>query len=103
VEPGLGGLLLEQLVEVPADGLALAVGVGGKEDPLGLAGEPGQLRHRPLLARYDLVEGLVVPGPVDGDALLLQVAHVAVAGGDVVVAAEELPEGGGLGRRLDDD
>ena len=103
VELGLRGLLLQQLVQVPADRLALAVGVGGEEDAVGLAGEPDELRDRLLLAGDDAVVRLVVLRAVDRDALLLEVADVAVAGGDLEVLAEELPEGGGLGRRFDDD
>ena len=45
VEAGLRRLLLQQLVEVPADRLALAVGVGGEEDAVGLAGEPRRARR----------------------------------------------------------
>ena len=103
VERGLRRLLLQQLVQVPADRLALAVGVGGEVDALGLAGELDELGDRLLLAGDDAVLRLVVLRAVDRDALLLEVAHVAVAGRDLEVLAEELPEGGGLGRRFDDD
>ena len=53
-----------------------------------------ELGDRLLLAGDDPVVRLVVLRPVDRDALPVEVAHVAVAGGDLEVLAEELPEGG---------
>ena len=94
VERGLRRLLLQQLVQVPADRLALAVGVGGEEDAVGLAWRAATSSATVFsLPGHDPVVGLVVLRAVDRDALLLEIAHVAVAGGDLEVLAEELAEG----------
>ena len=94
---------LQDLLQVPADGLALAVRVGGEIDRSGALRGLLQVLDRALLARQDLVRGVVAMLPIDRDSLLLKVADVAVAGHDGEVLSEELSERGGLRGRLDDD
>ena len=103
VEGGVRRLLLQQLVQVPADRLALAVRVGGEVHTLGFLGEARQLSDGLLLARHHAVVRLVVLGAVDREPLAVEIAHVSVGGGDLEILSEELPEGARLGRRLDDD
>src|SRR5262249_21312112 len=117
-----GALVVEvQLVlDVPGDGLALAVGVGRQQDAVGLAGLALELGQdvlgraalavaAALVALLDDVGGHPAGVDVDaGDGLaaaaaLGQVAHVAVAGQHLVVGAEVFVDRLGLGRRLDDD
>ena len=69
VEGGVRRLLLEQLVQVPADRLALAVGVGRQEHAVGLLDEPRQLRDRLLFSGHHPVVGFVVLAAVDGRPL----------------------------------
>ena len=83
---------LQDLLEVPADGLALAVRVGGEIDRVGAFRGPLQVRDRALLARQDLVGRRVAVLPVDRDSLLQEVADVAVARHDGEVLSEELSE-----------
>jgi hypothetical protein len=103
VEGGVRRLLLQQLVQVPADRLALAVGVGREVDGVGLLREPRELGDRFLLAGNDPVVRLVVLRAVDRDAFSVEIANVAVAGRDLEVLSEELAEGPGLCGRFDDD
>jgi hypothetical protein len=103
VEGGVRRLLLEQLVQVPADRLALAVGVGRQEHALGFLDQARQLRDRLLFSGHHPVLGLVVLGTVDREPFTVQIADVSVGSGDGEVLAEELSEGARLGRRLDDD
>ena len=50
---------VEGLLQVPGDGLALAVGVGRQVDHVGPGGLALQVAHGLLLGRHDLVRGLV--------------------------------------------
>ncbi len=88
---------------LPGDRLALAVGIGGEDQALGL-GERGPDRaHYPPGSRGGAVDHLEVALGKDRAVLRRQVAHMPVARDDGVVDAEPAPEGPGLGRRLDDD
>ena len=96
-------LRLQVLEEVPADGLALAVLVR-REVQLGgvLEGRTQVLDHL-LAALGELVRRLEPVVHVDGQALRREVGDVAHGGAHVVGVAEELGDGLGLRRRLDDD
>jgi hypothetical protein len=103
--------------QVPRNGLALAVLVGGEQEFVGVGQASLEVTDRGLLARRDHVQrfevGLDVHArPCPLLALVLgrylgraggQVADVAAAGFDHVAGAEELGQADSLGRRLDDD
>ncbi len=93
----------EELLEVPADRLSLAVGVAREVDVVGGFRVPLQVGDRLLLAGKDLVRRLVAGVPVDRDSLSGEVPDVPVAGEDGEVLPEELPEGGRFRGGLDDD
>src|SRR5207248_9623795 len=87
---------------VPADGLALAVGVGCDDDLVGLARGVLQALDGILLSRNDLVlwlEGLLVVA----DRLFREVADVAGRSRDAVLRTQEAADGPGFGGRLDND
>ena len=93
----------QHLVYMPGDRLALAVGVGGEEQAIGAA-------HR-LNDRLDVLFGLAVDLPrhrkirVREDRAVLgrQIADMAIARDDLVVAAKVLVDGFRLRGRFDDD
>ena len=108
---------LELLQQVPGDGLALAVFIGGEQEFVGVLEQALELGDLlPLVAVHD-VQGLEVVVHVDAQAgprlaLVLgrdigravgHVADVAHAGLDHVALAEVPGDGPGLGRGLDDD
>src|SRR5262249_53668446 len=112
---GAGLVEVEHLGDVPGDGLALAVGVGGEVDgvdPVGLAFEFGDDLLGPLaataLAFDEDVGGLPTALDVNASQFLAllafdgQVANVAVAGPHLEVATQVFLNGLGLGGRLDD-
>ena len=89
---------LELLGDVPGDRLALAIGVGGEQERVGLLGLGLELGQDLLLALDDLV-GLL-EALLDVDAHLLgQVFDVALGGQDLVARPEVLLDRLGLGRR----
>ncbi len=94
---------LQQLQQVPGDRLALAVGVGGEQEPLRPFQRPRDLVDAPLLLLQRLVDDPEVLVGLDRAVALRQVADVAVARQDGVAAAEIFVDGLGLGRRFDDD
>ena len=95
--------LFQDLRDVPADGLTLAVRVGRQEDAF--------RRLRGLRDRLDVLFVLFdqvvahreVVRRIDCTLLRDQIAHVAVRGQDVEVLAEVLVDRLGLRRRLDDE
>ena len=76
----LGALDPELLGKVPADGLALAVGVGGDVEGLGLLGRPLQLVQHLLLGGQHAVVGLEPALLIHAQLRLGQVPHVAHGG-----------------------
>ena len=92
----------QELAEMPGDGLAFPVGVGGENDPLALLGRLLELGDRLLLLGDDFVGRLEVGGDVDPHLLFRQVADVAHRGLDDIVLAEIVVDRLGLGRRFDD-
>ena len=95
--------LLEDLVQVPGDRLALAVRVGRQVERLGFL----QRARDGVDVALVLLEHLVLHGEavvgVDRAFLRHQVAHVAIGGEHLEVLAEVLLDGLRLGRRFDDD
>ena len=108
---------LELVEQVPRDGLALAVLVGGEVELVGVLEQALQLGHVRLLVAGHDVDGLEVVVDVDAEAgpglaleagrdvssALRQVADVADGGLHDVSPAQVALDGAGLGRRLDDD
>ena len=98
-----GALGAQDVQDVPGDGLALAVGVGGQDDAVRGLGRLGDLRQA--------LGGLGVDLPGHGEVLVRadravlgrQVADMSVARQDLVVRPQVLVDGLGLGRALDDD
>ena len=87
---------------MPADGLALAIGVGGDVDEVGLLRGRLQLADDLLFSFEDLVfrlKGLLV----DAELALRQVAHVTDRSLHDVVLADELVDRLRFRGRLDDD
>ncbi|EXJ15395.1 hypothetical protein D779_1359 [Imhoffiella purpurea] len=94
---------LEQLVEMPGDGLALAVRVGREIERLGLLELLGDRLDVLLVAIDDLVLHGEAMIRIDRPLLRNQVADVPIGGDHLEVGSEVLLDGLGLGRRFDDD
>jgi len=88
---------------MPADGLSLTVRVGGKIDHVGLIRRLFQALDDVLLAPDGPVVGLKIVFKINADLALGQIAQVAHAGHDLVVRAQVLANGLGLGRGLHND
>ena len=94
---------LQKLLEVPGDGLALAVRVGREVDHVRLGGALAQLLDDVLLALDgDIVRREAVL-QVHAHCALGQVAQMAHAGHDLEIPAQVLLYGSCLRRRLDND
>jgi len=91
------------LGQMPADGFALAVGVGGEVDRTRVAGGQLQLLHDLLPGRQHLVLGLEALLHVHAQLLLGQIADVPHRGLHLEVPPEIFVDRLRLGRRLDDD
>ena len=100
--PGLLIVQVEQILEMPRDGFALAVRVRREIDGVALLRGLLQLADQGLLAADGLIIGLEIVLDVDAQLALGQVAQMAHAGLDRVAPAEIFPDGFRLGRRLDD-
>ena len=108
---------LEDLEQVPADGLPLPVLVGGEQQLVRVLQELLEFLDPLLAVGRDHVDGRELAVHVHGQTLprlvaiagrdlarlLRQVADMPVARGDLVLGAEELLDGSRLGGRLDDD
>ena len=103
---GLGRGDVGRLGDVPGDGLALAVEVGGEIDHVAAARGAGDVVDALAAVGADDVLGLEVVVDVDAELALArvlgQVAHVAVGGEDAVVRAQIAFDRPRLGRRFDD-
>ncbi len=93
---------LQLLQQVPGDGLALTVLVGGEQQLVGVAQGRLEPAEHVLLLVVDHIGGLEAVLHVDAEPLGLQVADVADGGFDHVVPAEEPRDGARLGRGLHD-
>ncbi len=94
---------LQDLGQVPGDGLALPVGVRGEDDFGVILGRRSQLVDRLAPAFHDLVVRLEAVVHLDPHLLFRQVADVAHGGPDVETVSQKPLQSLGLGRRLDDD
>ena len=99
----LGVAQLQHLGQVPGDGLALAVGVGGEDDLLVHLGRRPELVDRLAPAFDHLVVGLEAVVHLHAHLLLGEVADVAHRGANVETVPQEPLQGSRLGGRLDDD
>ncbi len=111
-----GDLRLENFLEVPGDGLALAVLIGGEEEFVGVLQQVLELLDLGLLVGVDHIDRLEVVFDVHTEAADLAgvlLGHLACAAGKVadvpdarlddVARAEIALDRLRLGRRLDDD
>ena len=95
--------VLQHLQDVPGDRFAFAIGVGGEDQPVGVLHRRGDIRRALLRLVVDFPEhGEIVRG-IDGAVLGGQIANVAIGGKHLVIRAQVLVDGLGLGRRFDDD
>jgi len=94
---------VQHLAHMPGDRLALAIRVGGEEQLVGAAHRLGDRLHVLLGPAVDLPRHRKIGVGQDGSVLRRQVADMAVAGDDLVVAPEIFVDGLCLGRRFDDD
>jgi hypothetical protein len=88
---------------MPADRLALAIRVSGQDQSVGLLGGIGDLAHARLLVAIQLPVHLEALVGADRAVLGRQIADVTIAGQNLVVLAQILLDGLGLGRGSDDD
>ena len=101
--PFLEGLLvLQNTQDVPGDGLALAVGVGGQDQLVGVFDRVGDLFHHLDGPAIHVPVHLEVLVGLDGAVLGRQVAHVPVGRQHLVIGAQILVDRLGLGDRFND-
>ena len=93
----------QQVGQVPADGLAFPVRVGGQQHAVALFGLGLQLLDQLLLALDGDILGLVPVFNVNAQLAGRQIPHMAHAGGHLVPAAQVLANGLGLGRGFHND
>jgi hypothetical protein len=98
-----GAVGLQQLIQVPGDGLALAIGVGGEVERLGLLERTRDGVDMLLIALDHLVFHREVVLGIDRAFLGHQIPNVAVRGEDFEVLAEVFLDGFRLGRRFHDN
>ena len=96
-------LFVERLQHVPGDGLALAIGVGGQDQRVGVLQGVGDVVDALLRLGVDLPEHLEIVVRIDRAVLGRQVADMAKGGQDLVTGAQILVDRLRLGRRLDND
>ena len=95
--------LVQHLQHVPADRLALAVGVGGEDHAVGALGRLRRYRRCAWRRAVDVPRHLEIFVRLHRAVLGRQVADMAVRGQDHIVRAEVTVDGPGLGRTFDDD
>ena len=93
---------IQQLLQMPGDGLPLPVRVGGQIDPAALLGCLLQVADHVLFALDGLVLGDKASLDVHADLALRQVPDVAHGRLHLIARPQVLPNGLGLGRRLYD-
>ncbi|OQA94006.1 MAG: hypothetical protein BWY25_03024 [Chloroflexi bacterium ADurb.Bin222] len=100
---GALGRQLQDLAQVPGDGFAFAVGVGGEVDIAGFGGGRLELFDHGAFFVRDAVFGREVVLHIHGELGAQQVAHVPDGGFDVVALPQKAPDSARLRRRFDDD
>ena len=93
-------LFLEHFEDVPGDRLALAVGVGRQDQPVGALDGAGDVVQPLLGLVVDLPEHAEIVVGIDRAVLGRQVADMAERGQNLVAGAEILVDRLGLGRRF---
>ena len=96
-----GALLLQDFQHVPGNRLALAVGVGGEDQLVGILDRLGDVGEPLLRLGVDLPEHVEVGVRVDRAILRRQVADMAERGQNLVAGPEVFVDRFRLGRRLD--
>ena len=91
-------LFLQQLDQMPGNGFAFAIRVGGQEQRVGVLQSTDDRPHVFLVAVDDLVFHLEIGFRVDRAVFGHQVAHVSVRSEHFVILAEVLLDRLGLGR-----
>ena len=100
---GCAGVQPQNVRQMPADGLALAVRVGCQQDAVALFGLGLQLLDELLLALDGDIFRCIAIFDINAQRAGGQVAHMAHTGRDLVAAAQILANGLGLGRGFHDD
>ena len=95
-------LVFQNLVDVPGDRLALAVGVGGENDPIGVLDRAADVAQALRRLGVDLPAHGEIVVRIDGSVLGGEIAHMAEGGVNAVVLAQIFVDGLCLGGRLDD-
>ncbi len=95
-------LVLENLVHVPGDRLALAIRVGRQDDPVRVLDRAADLAQPFGRLRANLPAHGEIVVRIDRAVLLDEVAHMAERGVNAVVLAQILVDGLRLGGQLDD-
>ena len=96
-------LLLEHFQDVPGDGLAFAVGVGGQDQLVGALHGAGDVLDLGLGAGIDVPGHGEIVVRLHRAVLGGQVADMAEAGQHLIAAAQILIDGLGLGGGFDDE
>ena len=105
VEGDTSGLIVrqvQQMLQMPGNGLSLAVWVGGEVDGIAGGGVLFQLADQLLLAADGFIFRFKIVLDVHAQGTFRQVTQVAHAGRDLIVRPQILADGLGLGRRLHD-
>ena len=95
---GLMFIQLEQLRQMPGNGLSFPIGVGGQVDIVALFGFGTQLFDKLALSLDIFIIGGKVVLDIDAEAGSRQVAHMAHRRHDLIIGAEVFLDGMGFGR-----
>ncbi len=95
--------LPEDFVQMPGNSLALAIGIGGQIQRVGLGGRLGDGFDMPFVLVDELIFHGEVAFRIDRAFLGHQIAHVAVGGQNLEVLAQVFFDRFRLGRRFHDD
>src|SRR5262249_8929510 len=96
-------LFLQYLEDVPGNGLAFAVGVGGEDELFGVLDGLGDVGEPLLRLGIDLPDHMEVGVRIDRPVLGRQVADMAEGRQDLIAGPEVLVDRFRLGGRLDND
>ena len=89
---------LEQLRQMPGNGLSFPIGVGGQVDIVALFGFGTQLFDKLALSLDIFIIGGKVVLDIDAEAGSRQVAHMAHRCHDLIIGTEVFLDGMGFGR-----
>ncbi len=100
--PGFFVRQLQKLLQMPADGLALAVRVGCEIDGTGALGRLFQLRYDRLAPLDGLIMRLKIVFQIHAHGIFRQITQMSHRGDHLIVAAKVFLDRPGLGRGLHD-